>query len=321
MSSASVACEKFKREFNRLAAEKLKVLLETKHLYQKLSIDTRDLLNRFKPQLHTSEWNSFEMLVARFLGGKFSVTDKTPKDDEPPTLTLLVGNVKLFCSACKAREAFRPILLSDVTWQLVSAKSTHQVIAGWFSVGNTFPIAFENKFQLLLLVFQCQRCEGKPETFLVKRDGLNLFIEGRSPIEQVEIPKFIPSEEEHWFGDAIVAFQSGKVLAALFYLRTFIEQFARRKTSLKDEKKTGEEIMAAYAKLLPAHLRDRMPSLAEWYDKLSQALHGAKEDSQLFKDARERVEKHFDIRRVHELDTQKLISGGLSDGGKTREAE
>jgi len=49
-------------------------------------------------------------------------------------------------------------------------------------------------------------------------------------------------------------------------------------------------------------LRDTMPSLGEWYDKVSEALHGAKEDAKLFEAAKERIEKHFDIRRVHDLD-------------------
>jgi hypothetical protein len=46
-----------------------------------------------------------------------------------------------------------------------------------------------------------------------------------------------------------------------------------------------------------------MPSLGEWYEKLSEALHSAKEDSELFESAREKIEKHFDIRRVHDLGT------------------
>jgi hypothetical protein len=133
---------------------------------------------------------------------------------------------------------------------------------------------------------------------------MDLVVEGRSPIEHVELPNFIPKEEKKWFRDALIAFQTGKVLAALFYLRTFIEQFGRRKTNLKDQRKTGDEIMTAYAATLPPNLRDTMPSLGEWYDKVSEALHGAKEDSELFEAARGQIEKHFDIRRVHDLDSK-----------------
>jgi hypothetical protein len=41
-----------------------------------------------------------------------------------------------------------------------------------------------------------------------------------------------------------------------------------------------------------------MPSLAEWYDKLSVALHSAKADEDLFKNAQEKIEKHFEIRKA-----------------------
>lgn len=80
-------------------------------------------------------------------------------------------------------------------------------------------------------------------------------------------------------------------------MRIFIEQFARRQTGLSG-KKTGDEIMSAYAETLPAQHRPYMPSLREWYEKLSQAIHGAKEDEELFEEARKEIERHFDIRRV-----------------------
>ena len=47
-------------------------------------------------------------------------------------------------------------------------------------------------------------------------------------MEQVILPSFIPKHEKHLFRDAVIAYQAGKFLAAVFYLRTFIEQFARR---------------------------------------------------------------------------------------------
>ena len=154
--------------------------------------------------------------------------------------------------------------------------------------------------------------------FLVKRDGTDLIIEGRSPIEHIELPAFIPKEEKHWFRDAVVAFQTGKVLAALFYLRTFVEQVARRMTGTLGDRKTGDEILSAYADTIPPNLRDTMPSLRECYDNLSAALHGAKEDSKLFEQTREMIEEHFDIRRVHKLDLKaaavEVVTGRMGVG-------
>ncbi|MFY9560310.1 MAG: hypothetical protein WAQ52_08770 [Terriglobales bacterium] len=51
-----------------------------------------------------------------------------------------------------------------------------------------------------------------------------------------------------------------------------------------------------------------MPSLREWYDKLSAKLHGADEDEVLFETARTEIEEHFDIRRVYKMDSRKISS-------------
>lgn len=299
---ANDAIERFRYLFVQFVAEQLKLLLETKHLYQKVSLAPDEINKKLLQGMAqiVGERENFMRFVQAYTVGSFTVTDKPLINEQTkhPIMTLIVGNVKLFCSDCDAREAFRPIWLSDITGELVREKTNHQKSLPQ----ETFKISFRRDWQLFSLVFQCQRCQGLPETFLIKRRELDLFIEGRSPIEHVEVPSYIPKQEKHWFRDALVAFQSGKILAGLFYLRTFIEQFARRKTNLEDEKRTGEEIMAAYIKTLPENLRDAMPSLGEWYEKISGSLHGANEDSELFENARQRIEKHFDIRRVHDLE-------------------
>jgi hypothetical protein len=242
--------------------------------------------------------------VNEFIRGRFTLTNKLVLDlYQHPTLCLVVGNVKLFCAKCGTREAFRPIWFSDITKEMLAINASQRVLDR-----ETFKVAFTDTFQLFSLVFQCQRCEGIPEAFLVKREAMDLVVEGRSPIEHIKIPKYIPTDERHWFRDAIIAFQTGKILAALFYLRTFVEQFARRKTGTRDVKITGDKILAAYADTIPVNLRDSMPSLAEAYDKLSAALHGANEDAELFEAMRQGIEKHFDIRRVHELDSKPAVT-------------
>jgi len=158
------------------------------------------------------------------------------------------------------------------------------------------------------MVYQCQRCFGKPEGFLVRRELWILGLHGRSPIELVEVPAYIPKAESWLHRDAVIAFNSGKILAGLFYLRTFIEQFARRVTGLTG-RVTGDEIMDAYYKGLPAPNKDQMPSLREWYDKLSEALHSAKQDVALFETAKAQIEKHFDMRRVFEISEKSPAPG------------
>src|SRR5581483_6247145 len=203
-------------------------------------------------------------------------------------LQAILPNVKLFCQKCARREAFKLIWFTDVANE-VKKPLSDPVMS---DVAATF--------QMWLLVFRCQSCLGPLEGFLVRRDEWKLSLEGRSPIENFELPTFLPKTELQWFRDAVVARNSGKVLAALFYLRTFIEQFARRQTKM-DGKITGGEIMTAYSTLLPETQRSSMPSLKEWYENLSAALHGAIEDADLFENARVQIERHFDFRRIYNI--------------------
>jgi hypothetical protein len=68
-------------------------------------------------------------------------------------------------------------------------------------------------------------------------------------------------------------------------------------------RETGDEIMEAYSGTLPNAQRDQMPSLREWYGKLSAPIHTADEVAadNLFDPAREEIERHFDIRRVFKI--------------------
>jgi hypothetical protein len=51
----------------------------------------------------------------------------------------------------------------------------------------------------------------------------------------------------------------------------------------------------AYYADLPSPTKNQMPSLREWYDKLSDALHSVREDQTLFNTAKTDIERHFDI--------------------------
>ena len=135
---------------------------------------------------------------------------------------------------------------------------------------------------------------------MVRRNGWDLFLEGRSPMEGVPVESFLPKDERAFFRNAIIAKNSGRALAGLFYLRTFIEQFARRKVS-SSARLSGDELMSKYADTIPLPQRDQMPSLREWYDKLSEALHAAREDTELFDDAKKEIERHFDFRRLFRI--------------------
>jgi hypothetical protein len=295
--SPSEAVTEFLKRLNDATARELRGLLQAKHIYQKVSVDPNDLVEEVKRAVVASELMAFETRLRRILNGtRFAPSLHGPlhmaeRDGSESLIpTLLVQNVKLYCAKCESPEAFAPIWCTEITNDLNNPRR----------VDAKFKHSIDDSFQLFVLTFQCQHCQGEPESFLVRRKDWNLILEGRSPMEHVDVPAFVPRKERNFFRDALVAAHGGKILAALFYLRTFIEQFARRQTGTRD-RISGDEIMAAYSQTLPERQRDEMPSLREWYGKLSDALHTAREDAQLFEDARAEIEKHFDIRRVFKI--------------------
>jgi hypothetical protein len=203
------------------------------------------------------------------------------------SIPLILPHLSLSCKNCERREAFAPVWHADLVGEL----------RGPITGGQGKKMGLPPGFQMFCLIYQCQRCLGIPESFLVRLESWTVSLQGRSPMEQVEIPNFLPKPESKFYRDAVIAFNSGKTLAALFYLRTFIEQFGRRITG-KPGKATGEEIFDAYYETLHKRQSDQMPSLREWYDKLSEAVHSAREDDHLFENAKSEIERHFDFRRI-----------------------
>jgi hypothetical protein len=218
-----------------------------------------------------------------------------------PVLTLILHNVKLYCFKCKSREAFAPAFIDEAGRAPKLTMPIPQQPAIKLPAGQ----------QVFFCSYVCQHCKSGVVSVVVQRTAWSLGLHGRSPMEAIELPSFIPKQEGHLFRDTLIAMHGGKVLAALFYLRTFIEQFARRVTGITG-KETGEVIMERYIAMLPANQRDSMPSLREWYGKLSEALHLAKEDETLLETALEAVQHHFDIRRVHRIPESTSASASQS---------
>jgi hypothetical protein len=254
------AVEGAQRLIPRLNAEiktAIQCLLETKHLYQKVTIDSEKVVAEVKEKVISSfhrelfdyidDVSRMTFTPATQLFGPVQPQGSRGVLGQMP-LVLLLTNVTLFCRECDRREAFRPILYKDLAVELRPLPASKLV--------RHLPLP--ETFQDFVLVYQCQRCEGVPETFIVSRHDWILSLDGRSPMATVEAPSCIPKKEGYLFRDAIIANGSGKTLAGLFYLRTFVEQFGRRVTGISG-KNTGDEILSEYAQTLPVSLRDSMP--------------------------------------------------------------
>jgi hypothetical protein len=288
-STIEAAVSTFGNVLNRQLADQLQMLLENKHLYQRTSIDPVSMWKELEAHNYSHNQQPVQDAITTMVNTRLRLTSN-PTDlsaGKAQYPTLLLKNVNLFCSKC-GKQAHAPIYFENATNKIVA---TH---------GNTRAFSYDtSSSQILFLTYECQLCHGLPNSFIVRLSDWSLILEGCSPMEHIELPRYIPNKERHLYRDAVIAFNTGKRLAAVFYLRSFIEQFARRVTGITG-KCTGDEIMDTYASTLPSDLRGKFPSFREWYDKLSEPIHNADEEAAgaLWDDAKLSIDHHFEIRGV-----------------------
>ena len=275
--------------------EALKNLLENKHLYQKqeiikpniLSTNPRireiynnkkdqeiiELFDRFFSDSPFYEWSFLnpDETIAPYSFDYNRISVEANISIDPPT-------VKIFCKNCQRIEPY-------------NNTQNGLCINGFGKSCLT---------QVFYLLYQCQSCKSMPEVFLLRRDGLNISLHGRTPIEFVDVPGFIPKNHRDFFSDSIIAFNSGQVLAGIFLLRTFIEQYTRNVTNNQDSVDL-DEIFSSYNKLLTKSVVEEFPSLKKIYDDLSICIHKADGSEEVFTKSKNDIEMHFDAKRLHKI--------------------
>jgi hypothetical protein len=257
----------------------LKLLLETKHLYQSATVDL-NIRRRYK---NDRQW---KLEAARKMWHiRDSAISPSVSRPEGYYFTVIVPDVKLFCHQCDRVEAFNSISSQEFTGRSVQERD-----------GNTTSDAI----QVFVLSFLCQSCKGVPEVFLIRRQGLKLTLCGRAPMEIAKVPRVIPKLVQRYYSGALVAHQSGQTLAGLFLLRTLIEQWARSQVGTPAPRR-ADELMDKYMGMLPDNFKDRFPSMRSLYDDISADLHDGVGSSDLFDSALDKITEHFDARRLYKL--------------------
>jgi hypothetical protein len=300
----------------------IKELLETKHLYQSVRIDLTPI-NRMSDEAEkTVEMDeAHEIAGLTFLGrnvveqrvkGLANEYRKTINHtveaimgefwsfstDTVNNLILAKGGklpnqithftLPTICAPCQQCDAILPAHNSGFTGQMEEMQTV-----SWQRIKN------EQKVLLQTLVFpyQCQACKNEPLIFIVHREGSKLTLAGRNHFESVQVPKTIPGSEARFFSDAVVAFNTGNILAGIFLLRTIVEQYMRRILNVTEKRMTGDELADFYAALLDDEFPKRYPSLKVIYDELSIRLHSADGDSAQFEKSKQDIEMHFELLR------------------------
>jgi hypothetical protein len=297
MYSPSVAAKLIKEGLERKLSLTLKTLLEEKHLYQSLEVELDEgvtaAVNSLAPQpISRTGSRDFKTELKMFAAGlllkRWYVMDPSGSyTHSEDNCSLLVPHVKTFCTTCDRIEPFNLTAATDyldAASHSMARLQEHKTSAG--------------VIQNFVMSFLCQGCKLIPEIFMVRRVGAKLTLCGRSPIEHIEVPKFLPTNARQYFSGAIVAHQSGQTLAGLFLLRTYIEQWIR---SLGAKDEYADQALDWYMSTLPEDFRAHFPSLRDIYGVLSDAMHKADASPAIFDKAKADIETHFDARRLRKL--------------------
>lgn len=273
--------------------ESLQELIEQKHLYQQVEVNVQAAIDASLMGLPQKiGYDFYARILANLplaLGERAeSITPMTNHTFTAPQL--IPGNARIHCNTCKTSEAFRPVYLRDVLNHVAEAELKQELAEG-----------VKTRLQHFAITFLCQRCKMNQTVYLIKADAKGLKIVGRSPIEGVEAPALVPPDSKGFYREALLAFQTGRVLAAIFFLRVLVEQYIKSVVPPKPGDK-ARDIADAYAATIPEDIRSHMPSLGAIYSRLSLAIHEAEADANLFESCRNEVVEHFDFRRIYKLD-------------------
>jgi len=288
----------FIKPFSIPIENSLQQLLNTKHLYQSLRVSFPDPDSAFisvSDELRTTTGHSivnarktFDQYYPLAVNAVWSISNHFGERGSTylgehasykAAIDISPKNIRNYCHVCENVEPYNFVQGSDIL------NDTHDE---------------DQSTQVFALVFECQGCKGVPEVFLVRREGEKLTLSGRSPIEKLMVAPQIPKSHNKYISDATLAFNSGQILASIFLLRTFIEQFVRSKSSIP---KTDdiESVFQNYGSLLPIDFKDRFPSLKSVYDDLSIAIHLADPSDQTYLKAKEEIEHHFEGKKAFRI--------------------
>lgn len=265
-------------------AQSFKELLSTKHLYQSVDV-SKDFVRK---EVESMEFQrDLELFVIKRATLCWNIfLPPQPAHHSPGGTSVSLSNIETFCHVCRLRKPFSAFAANSREWGYPSDQWDSA------STGQSFHLGFK-----------CQGCQSATVDFLVTRRVMKLTISGRWPIEEVKVPNHIPKCVRKHYSDAMIADHTGMTLCALFMLRTVIEQFWESIGLRNGEvRTTGDELGVRYKARLPDAFKSQFPSLSDIYDSVSAALHSANADAELFKKSMEKLNEHFDARRLFKLD-------------------
>jgi hypothetical protein len=294
----------------------LKELLESKQLYQSVTVETADLKEPISDQLHQTveltgqagsivrsrrltdiERKAPTAMIKKLLESKWIFVVEKPAPTKPQRTLYPVGSDNE--PMCFLPRIVRSCVKCD-------AATAH--LLGYFASPVDEPLvaldlgmnASHSKVQCFTFSYQCQVCREEPNVFLVRRVAAKLTLVGRSIFEKISIPKYIPEPLRGHFSEALIASTAGKFLPACLYLRLVVEHHMKASIDVSKlpAKPTGDELADEYSKILHSEFPRSLCSLKTVYSDLRQVIHEGREDSETFKKSLGAISTHFDQLRL-----------------------
>jgi hypothetical protein len=237
---------------------------------------------------------------------RYKVTITINTDAKAAVVYFTPPTVRMYCSQCELIQPYNYItgenVLKDYEWSNeMDQRQGEPIHFTIFPAEKEYANDSQKKIeQVFMLVYQCQGCKGMPEAFLIRRIGMKFILSGRTPMEKVVVQTYIPKRQREFFSNAVIAYNAGQILPGLFMLRTFLEQFVRSRSATTLTTNI-ESLFDEYNASLPEDFKTRFPSLRMIYDRLSEDIHGANGSADLFNQAKEEIEHHFDARRLFKI--------------------
>lgn len=282
--------------FQDAVKEALVTLLETKGLYQNVSINEKfsSKIPIVKSRPYTEEFSSRPLFL--FSRGESEAGQKLPghTGGRPGTklFEMEVGaylpDISTFCPVCGCETGFISHSISNAHYL------------------DIYPIIGEKTEQIYSPLYRCSKCREQLITFQILRKGLKLQLTGRSSPFRPQLAPEWPKHIKAIISDAFIAVSENDLAAGYYHLRTSIEFYIKKEIGVEvKEKIDGVELCARYYETLDNRLKSDFPSISNIYSKLSQGLHSRECTEAEFYDLIHKYLDHLKAKKLFEDYTSK----------------
>ncbi len=299
----------------------IRVLIETKYLYQKVSVDLNHAREITQPLLAKALLpGAGKTITAGELSTVGQRSDETLKtmaqevDVRPWALqTRHTGDKPELSQFHRAASIGSPALGTETkdmpiyfylpavsitcgTCKRTTTFSGH-ASSSTFSIHSLYPLKGPSGTeQIFTPIFRCESCRKSIHTIALHRIGSRIHLCGCAPRREPLPSRQVPESLAPILSDAEQAVAEGDVFAGFYHLRTLAEHYMREQFCIPTtDQIRGEELIDKHYERFSNEMRAVLPSMTEAFSKLSENLHARKGSASDFKKLRDLVCDHIEM--------------------------